>query len=77
VIDNSGQIILVQKPVQTESISVIADIGSVTTRIHVGELVEILEACIAGIMEWGSRKVFQFNSVKMEAALFIRSWVDK
>jgi hypothetical protein len=46
------------------------DLGWVATGSDVNQVITILERCTAKSIEWASRQGLQFDTAKMEAALF-------
>jgi len=68
----SGLIKWVEDYVSAEGLSFVDDLGWVATGSDVNQVVTILERCAAKSIEWASRRGLQFDTAKMEAALFSR-----
>jgi len=72
-IHNAGLIQLVEERVQATSLCLIGDLGWVATGKDVNQVVKKLEACAVESIEWANREDLQFDTVKMDAALFTYS----
>jgi len=59
-----------EESVQAEGLSVVDDLGWVATGKDMKQVVNTPESCTAEIIEWATRLDLQFNSAKMEPALF-------
>jgi len=71
VIYTSGLIKWVTEYVSTtEGLSILDYLGWVAHESDVNQVVTIHEKCAAKSIEWANREVLQFNTAKMEAALF-------
>jgi len=71
-IHSAGLIKWVEERVQAEGLSFVEDLGWIATRNDVNQVVRKIEACAVDSIEWASRQDLQFDTVKMEAALFTR-----
>jgi hypothetical protein len=72
-IDSSRLIKLVEESVsEAERLSFVDDLRCVATGNDVNQVVTRLERCAAKSIEWVSRRELQFDTAKMEAALFTR-----
>jgi len=71
VIYTSGLIKWVEEYVsEADRLFVVDDLGRVATGCNVNHIILILERCAPKRIEWTSRRGLQFNTAKMEAALF-------
>ena len=57
---------------EAEGLSFVDDLGWVATGSHVNHVITILERCAAKSIEWATRRGLQFDTAKIEAALFTR-----
>jgi len=72
-INTSGLLKLVEEYIsEAERLFFVDDLGWVATGSDVNQFIMILERCAAKRIEWATRRGLQFDTAKMEAAVFAR-----